>query len=287
MKPLYLVAASALALTAAACGPKVPAARAALDCPMKQGDLTRTMATSDGKTCMYATPDGAEVTLQLVSTAGGVDNALANIETTLLANRTAPVATEGAKDAASGKASKETADAAAKAADEAARDAGGAGVEVRAGSGGSGVDLKVDGKDVDAVNVSVRGGKAVVTESEDGTTRVSLPGIHIVANDANDTAKVQVGPIKIDAGGDGATIRMRRDVRLRGEQLNPEKRGVRATFLYTGHDLPDGYRYVGYEAGGPKRGPITVAVVKSRAERHDGDEIYKDVKRLVRKNGGV
>ena len=79
----------------------------------------------------------------------------------------------------------------------------------------------------------------------------------------------------------------RRDVRLRGEALNPEKRGMRATFIYTGDDLGDGYRYVGYEAGGPKRGPITVAVVKSKTEDHDDNDLYGAVKKLVRRNGGV
>ena len=286
MKPLYLACASALALTAAACGPKVPAARAALDCPATQGDLTRTSAAPDGKVCTYATPEGAEVTLQLVSTAGGVDTALGAIETTLLANRAAPTDAKDGK--APAKADAKTTASAAKAEAEAKADAGG--VEIHVSSDGTrrvDSNFTVDGKDADAVNVDVKGGKTIVTESADGTTRVNLPGIHIVANDADDTARVQVGPLKIDAGGEGATIRMRRDVRLRGEALNPEKRGLRASFLYTGQDLPEGYRYVGYEAGGPKRGPITVAVVRSKAERHDGDEIYGDVKKLVRRNGGV
>ena len=82
-------------------------------------------------------------------------------------------------------------------------------------------------------------------------------------------------------------MRVRRDVRLRGEALNPNRRGVRATFIYTGVDLPAGYRFVGYEAGGPKRGPITVAIVKSKSEGPDGGDLYPDVKKLVRKNGGV
>ena len=67
---------------------------------------------------------------------------------------------------------------------------------------------------------------------------------------------------------------MRRDVRLRGEALSRDRRGLRATFIYTGDDLPNGYRFVGYEAGGPKVGPITVAVVKSKSEGHDGSDIY-------------
>jgi len=265
MQPLYLLAASALALTAAACGPKVPAARAALDCPATQGDLTRTSVSPDGKACTYKTSGGAEVTLQLVSIQGGVDTTLSTIEDHLLAGRVKPEAVKAAEgkpaDAATSKG-------AATAADKAAKEAAD------------------DTKDVD-VNIEVSKDGAVVAEGDGGTTRVDLPGIHIVANDDEDTAKVQVGPINIDAGGDGATIRMRRDVRLRGEALNPEKRGLRATFIYTGEDLPDGYRFVGYEAGGPKRGPITVAVVKSKSEDHDGHDIYPDVKRLVRKNGGV
>ena len=118
----------------------------------------------------------------------------------------------------------------------------------------------------------MKDGKAVVAEGEGGVTRIDLPGIHIVADDNSDSAKVQVGPIRIDAGGDTATIRIRRDVRLRGEALNPERRGLRATFIYTGEDLPTGYRFVGYEAGGPKRGPLTVAVVISKSEGPDGGD---------------
>ncbi|HKP79143.1 MAG TPA: hypothetical protein VJU34_08465, partial [Phenylobacterium sp.] len=136
------------------------------------------------------------------------------------------------------------------------------------------------------VNVDGEGKTKVVTE-DGGTTRVNLPGVHIVANDDDDTADVRIGPLRVNAGEDGATVRIRRDVRLRGEALNPERRGLRAMFLYTGDDLPDGYRFVGYEAGGPKRGPITVAVVRSKSEAPDGGDLYPDVKKLVRKNGGV
>ena len=279
MRPLYLLAASALALTTAACGPQTPKARAALDCPMRQGDLTRTSASSDGKVCTYATSSGAEVTLQLVSTQGGVDSALTAIETNLLAGRVKPAedAKGDAKDAAKGeakddKAAKpEDAKAASSDADKAAKEAT--------------ADAEKPG-----VHIETKDGKTVVTTDgdtdADGNVRVNLPGIHVVANERDDSAQVSVGPIHIDAGGDGATIRMRRDVRLRGEALNPDRRGMRAMFIYKGDDLPNGYRVVGYEAGGPKSGPITVAVVKSK-ESFDGDDIYNDVKRLVRKNGGV
>jgi hypothetical protein len=271
MKPLYLVAASALALTAAACGPKVPAARAALDCPPTQGDLTRTSASPDGKACTYTNGGGAEVTLQLVNVTGSADATLAAIETNLLANRAAPVPEDAAKDGAKSEPAKAGGDAvkdAAKAAREAADDTKGVTVSV-----------SLDKRDGHRHT-------GMVTE-DGGTTRVNLPGIHVVANENDETANVKVGPLTIDAGDDGATVRMRRDVRLRGEALNPDKRGLRAMFIYTGDDLPQGYRFVGYEAGGPKRGPITVAVVKSKSEGPDGSELYPDVKKLVRRNGGV
>jgi hypothetical protein len=286
MRPLFLFAASALALTTAACGPKTPVARVALDCPAREGDLTRTAVAPDRKTCTYTNGDGAEVTLQLVSVTGGVDQTLSSIETNLLANR-APPAPDADKGESEGKDAKtdktrpaEAAKGATSAADKAAR-------EAADDAKTSGVNVRINGKDVDAVHVDMKGGKTVVTESNDGTTRVNLPGIHIVANDNDDSAHVQVGPIDINAGGDAQTFRIRRDVRLRGEALNPERRGMRATFIYTGKDLPEGYRFVGYEAGGPKAGPLTIAVVKSKSDGPSGDELYPGVKKLVRLNGGV
>ena len=277
MRPLYLLAASALALTAAACAPKAPAARAALDCPVRQGDLSRTSASPDGRICTYSGAGGAEVTLQLVSTQGGVEQALSAIETNLLAQRVEPA--DGEKGGEKG--------GPAKAGNDAVKDADKAAKDAADDARQSGLDIKVDGKNVDAVHVEVKGGKTVVTEADDGTTRVNLPGIHVVANDRDDSAQVSIGPIHIDAGGGRNTVRIRRDVRLRGEALNPNRRGIRATFIYTGIDLPDGLHFVGYEAGGPKTGPITVAVVKSKAGDAEDNDLYPDVKKLVRKNGGV
>lgn len=270
MKTTSLFAVSALALGAAACGPKTPPVRTALDCPTRAGDLTRTSLAPDGRTCAYATSDGAEVTLQLVAVNGGVDAALAGIEKTLLANRAEPAKAEGAAPA-------KPAEVSASDAEKAKAEAEKAKAEAEKDSKGASV----------SVTISNDGKSSVVTEDH-GTTRVNLPGIHIVANDDDDTAHVKVGPITVNAGGDGATIRIGpRAVRLRGEAFNPERRGMRATFIYTGSDLPDGYRYVGYEAGGPKAGPITVATVKSKTKGPDGGDLYPDVKRLVRRNGGV
>lgn len=269
MRLPLLLAASALALTTAACT-KAPPPRATLECPQDRGDLTRTSIAPDGKTCTYVTSNGAEVTLQLVSVQGGVDATLANIESNLMAGRRAPgpaadagkVVTGGEAAAGSGKAAKEAQSDADKARKEAAEDAGGA-------------------------DVSIENGNVGVVTHDHGPTHVNLPGIHITADDENDSAHVQVGPININTGDGNATVRMKHDVRLRGEALSPEKRGFRAMFLYRGDDLPDGYRYVAYEAGGRKTGPIAVAIVKSKTADADGGRIQSDITRLVRLNGGV
>lgn len=268
MKPLTLAAASALALSVGACGPKTPPVRAALDCPQTEGELTRTSASSDGHICTYATGRDTEITLQLVSTTGGTaEAALRTIESHLLEGRVAPakVAAEAEPktgEQASSSGEKDIHNAVA----EAVRDSSEAGVNVSIDENGKGI---------------------VVGDDDSGTTHVNLPGIHIVANEKDETANIKIGPLSVNAGNDGATVRMSRSVRLRGEALSRQKRGLRATFIYTGKDLPGGYRYVGYEAGGPKAGPLTVAIVKSKSEGPDGGELYREVQKLVRRNGGV
>ncbi|WP_395671779.1 hypothetical protein [Phenylobacterium sp.] len=110
---------------------------------------------------------------------------------------------------------------------------------------------------------------------------IDVPGLRVTAN--GDDAKVEIGSVKVDASGDDATVRVVRDVRLKGESLSPKKRGLRATFVKA-EDRPEGERVVGYEAAGPKAGPLTVATAVGDG---DLDDLRKDVERLVRRNGGV
>jgi hypothetical protein len=296
MKPLYMIAASALALTTAACGTGAPKARTALDCPQTQGDLTRTSVATDGKTCTYVSTEGAEVTLQLVSVQGGPDATLKAIEATLLGQQEVAAKAEGGKGEAGKTDAKATAgasaDAGAAAAEiKGARSAADAVREAAADAAASPSD-KRDVAEASATTdhkgkrVTVARG-AVVVDDEDGTTHVNLPGIHIDADDETDSANVDIGPLHVNAGGDGATIRIRRDVRLRGEQLSREKRGIRATFISERESLDDSYHFVAYEAAGPKVGPLTVAVVKAKTDVSQGDRVYKAIRRLVRANGGV
>ena len=301
MKTLLFVAASALALTAAACAPSPkPDLRTALDCPANQGDLTRTNKAADGKTCIYTSSEGAEVTLQLVAVQGDAAMTLRGIEETIApqAERTvesAKAAADTAKDTAD--IAKDTAEAAKDAADaakDAAKDAADVAKEAAQDAGrsasatvsiGDKADWNSDkGDKKDGVDVKIDG-KKVVSAGDGETTRVDLPGIHISARD--DNADVRVGGIRINANEDDTTIHIFRDVRLRGEALSREKRGIRATFISANKSDPAGYRYVGYEAAGPKKGPITVAIVKAKTEIDHDDDVARDVRRLVRRNGGA
>lgn len=274
MKPFALLSVSILTLGATACAPKGPATVATLKCPTAQGDLTRTGVAADGAACTYVTTDGAEVTLQRIAVLGSPEATLQALEDKLLAGRSAPpkTASEDAskttaeKSAAEGTSADSIDDEVQAAVDEAMED-----------SKGSSVSVKI-GKDAHGV---------IVADDEHGHTRVNLPGIHISADDNSNTADVRIGPLSVNASDDGAKVRVFRPVRLKGEALVREKRGIRATLIYSGSDLPNGYRVVGYEAGGPRIGPLTVAVMKSKSGSSSGDDVYSDVKSLVRMNGGV
>jgi hypothetical protein len=102
-----MAGAAGAALALAACHPPHPHAAlsmrsvSTLDCPDTQGDLTRKSAASDGKSCVYATESGDQVTLQLVSLTGGdVRAALQPIEAQLKTEL--PAADAGRAPAGSG-----------------------------------------------------------------------------------------------------------------------------------------------------------------------------------------
>jgi len=273
MRLIAFAAVSALALSAGACAPRVDYAhKTTLDCPDRQGELRRTSVAPDQKSCTYRADEGAEITLQLASVNGDAGAVLSAIETQLTGPAAPGQTPKADADAKAGKAapasvsSTGSADAA-KAAQEAANDA----------SAGGG---KGDWDDKD----SVRDARNDRGRGHDNA-HVSLPGLHIDADD--DNAKVDVAGIHIDANDSEQTVHVMRDVRLRGQGFSHERNGVRATFIAKRDNLPDGYRWVGYQAGGPKTGPLTIAVVKSRDEISDGGRLYRDIQRLVRRNSGA
>lgn len=313
MKALMLTAVSALALATAGCGKASGVSAVAtgrLNCPSTQGELTRVSEAQDGKTCLYRISDGAEVTLQLIPVTGqGADATLAQIEAQLKAQTTGAGVPGGevstdVKEAAA-QAENAKAEAAADAADSerdlrrADRDARHADRDARhADRDAKQADRDARRADREAqneldrsiqaqVDAKLREKGISVDTDGDGSNeaQVNLPGLHI--NAGGDRADVRVGPIHVNASGDTATVRSVQDVRMRGEGFSMRKRGIRAMFVYAGDDLGGGYKYVGYEAAGPRSGPLVVAVVKSRAESGFHGDIYGDVKRLVRRNGGA
>jgi hypothetical protein len=246
MKYSLVLAASALALTAVACQPKLRPAITKLDCPQAQGSLTLVSAEPGGAACAYRSSEGADISLRLMPVKGDPMSALKGVEDDLRALSPPEPAPKPATPAA----------------DTDAADA--------------------DGKDktvVVAGNATIR-----VEKDDDDNAKVDLPGIHVRTK--GDGANVQVGPLHINTdGANKVDIRSSSDVRMKGEALSRVKRGVRAHFLLINEAAE--YKVLGYEASGPRTGPLAVAVVKSRTGVDDDGALYNDVKRLVRRNGGT
>jgi hypothetical protein len=223
-----------------------------LDCPAQQGRLKLVSAALDGLSCIYS--GEAEVTLRLVSLNGGdAEAALAPIET----------------------------------------------------------ELKALMPTVKAAEATDRSGRP-----EKNKTSIHLPGVHIDASD--DGADIKIGHITINSSEGGASeVKINKNVTVRGDdrketvsisshddedgdgdvnirandggaEIRHTKRGdaIRSTLILASDKAPSGYRVVGYEARGPKGGPIAVATVKAK-NRDEGDhDIFKDMKALVRHNVG-
>jgi hypothetical protein len=276
MKSLLFISACGLVLAGlGACAPMTPpTARVALDCPTDQGDLRLSSVSPDKKTCLYTSRDGDEVSLRLLPVSGSYEATLQPIEQELQGE--VQTEAQGGKAAADAKPGTAVAAASAGATSDAAKAAKQAAEDARSDAK---KDDRKDDKDSD-------GDSKVKVDADDRNgdhAHIDLPGIHISADD--DKADVNVGGINVNAGENGATVRVSRDVRLRGEAFAPRRNGFRSTYILARDDLKGGWKAVGYEAAGPKAGPITVAVFKAHEGRHH--DVSESVKRLVRRNGGV
>jgi hypothetical protein len=222
-----------------------------LDCPDRQGELTLEIRGADGQTCSYSSKE-AMVTLRLVRLNGGdAEAALAPIETELKAIMPTPLA----------------------------------------------APKPVQGKG--------RSGK--------NHTSINLPGVKIDTND--DGADIRIGHLTINSDGGAAEVKVNKNVNVRGDDAhaavnvsaNDEHEGdvtikaddhgaeirakkggdvVRSTLILANDKAPKGYRLAGYEARGPKGGPLAVAVVKAKTRDTDDHDIFRDMKALVRHNVG-
>lgn len=233
-----------------------------LDCPDRQGKLTRVSVAPDGKSCAY-TGEQAEVTLRLVAFQGDdAEAALAPIETDLkalmphLKAQSAPGARSG-KETAHIKLPGVTID---------ARDEG---ADIRIG----GMTINADDGEAQVritKNISERDGDRTKTVEERKDGGRESRSVRVSSSDDKD------GDVEIRADDHGAVVRHRQK----------EKDGVRATLVLASDKAPAGYHLAGYEARGPKGGPLAVAIVKAKDRNSEDGDLFKDMKALVRRNVG-
>lgn len=125
-----------------------------------------------------------------------------------------------------------------------------------------------------------------------GKTEINFPGLHIRADDEG--ADVRIGNIKIDAENDGETkVQVGAETTVNANEDGAEIRTakaaggeVRSTYILASDKGASGYHVVGYEARGPRAGPIVVALVKARRDDRDQHDLFDDMKDLVERNVG-
>jgi hypothetical protein len=260
----------------------------ALQCPDTLGSLTRKgSARADGTICTYTGPRGAEVELHLVTLGDdGVGPILKAFETRLLAAmpQTAADISRSAADAARSDAEAARADAASARADaEAERADAAADADAHASA-------RADG---DSAHISAPGMKV---DAEGDRASVHMPGLHVEAD--GDNADVRIGGITIHANDGDASVNGHLTTGDKSDQVSIQAHddaaeirtrapgeAVRQTYLLTDNrPAPQGWRTVGYEARGPRTGPIVVATIRSR--ERNADDVFDDAKRLVTLNVG-
>ena len=252
----------------------------ALQCPDSMGELTRKgSAQADGTVCNYVGRRGTEVSLHLVAVdSQSPEQALRGFESRLASLMPTTLAREKA--------------------DAARRDADAA----RADADASRADAEAARADADAASVALPG---MTVDTDGDRASVHMPGIHIEAN--GDNADVRIGGLTIRADGESAQVQgsvtppsaassasasaqseaVSINARNNAAEIRTRTSGeaTRQTYLLTDQTpSPAGWRMVGYEARGPRGGPIVVATI--RAKERDNDSAFDDAKALVTLNVG-
>ncbi len=150
--------------------------------------------------------------------------------------------------------------------------------------------------------VPVKPGAKVSSDNGQDNVNIDLPGVRIKAGDQGANISVAGGPV-INADNAGAEIKVSedgdedaevgikaddKDVSVKtgkGKWRHRPKAGVRSLFILATDNPASPYHSVGYDARGPKTGPLAVAIVKSKATK-DSDDIFDDAKALVKHNVG-
>jgi len=128
---------------------------------------------------------------------------------------------------------------------------------------------------------------------------IDLPGLSI--HTKGDAANIRVGGMHVrgqgDGDGEGGSVKVTGHA-YPGSRLSVDANdgvaivrtstagpNVRSTFMIASDQAgPSGWRAVGYEARGPRSGPLVVAVVKTKA--NDRENIFGMVQGLVRQTAG-
>lgn len=221
-----------------------------LDCPERQGELRRVSIAADGQSCSYQSGE-ATVDLRLVRLNGGdAEAALTPIEGELKEIMPTPPSPPKPMNGKEGR-NRTTINLPGVKIDSSDH-----GADIRIGhltitSDGAAAEVKVN------KNVNIKGNDAV------------RGAVNVQADDEHE------GDVTIKADDHGAEIRT-------------QKKGdiVRSTLILANDKAPKGYRLAGYEARGPKGGPLAVAVVKAKTRDTDDHDIFRDMKALVRHNVG-
>lgn len=132
------------------------------------------------------------------------------------------------------------------------------------------------------------------TSNAEENVDIRLPGVTIRANDAG--AKISAGGADINAGDDGAEVRVSRNVEIDGKKVESERitrrksdDGVHAMLiLASDKPTPSGWNVAGYQARGPQGGPLVVAVIKAKDDQADtkDHDTFEMADELVRHNVG-
>ena len=244
-----------------------------LDCPETQGNLKRTAVAADGQSCTYA-GEGSEVVLKLVAVSNDPAKALEPIEAEVKGLFPAlpatpepptPPAKPGEEPAKAGEVTKETVS------------MPGLHVETEEGGGSDKAKVRMPGISVDA-----DGDKA----------RVKILGVEINADDnaseirmTRDSWRTDEGDFDIDLSEGKPNIQGDGGFSIGGKR----RQGYRTTFVKTTDAKDAPWTIAGYEAQGPKRGPLVVAVMKSKTpESSDGKgkHLFRDATALVKAQFG-
>lgn len=240
-----------------------------LECPETQGGLKRASAAADGQTCTYTGAD-SEVTLKLVAVSGEPGKALQPVEDEIRGLFT-PVADPAAPNPPEPPAKPAEPGAPTKTTKETVKFPG-VSIETEEGDGVDKAKIRVPGVSIDA-------------DGENANIRIA--GMEITANE--DTNEVRIVREKWRDGDEGNIVIDGGDAHVEGDGFSmggKRKRGFRTTFVKTDETAGAAWTTAGYEAQGPMRGPLVVAVVKSKKPR-DGtgsNSLFKDATALVRHN---